>query len=94
MSSNLNIVNGNESHKSVSLDNSANVGIQELNVQKNSSIGLDLLVNKSKTGEPSSPKKPEIKEIQVEAPKQNDEFNLDKLLAEESGKANSESMAQ
>lgn len=93
MSSNLNIVNGNESHKSVSLDNSANVGIQELNVQKNSSIGLDLLVNKSKTGESGSPKKPEIKEIQVEEPKQNDEFNLDKLLAEESGKANSESVA-
>lgn len=91
MASNLNIVNGNDSHKSVSLDNSTNVGIQELNVQKNSSIGLDLLVNKSKTGETGSPKKPEIKEIQVEAPKQNDDFNLDKLLAEESGKNTIES---
>ena len=39
-----------------------------------------MLVNRSKTGEPGSPKKPEIKEIQVDAPKQNDEFNLDKLL--------------
>ena len=94
MASNLNIDNGNESHKSVSLNSGAKIGVQDLNVSKNSSIGLDLLVNKSKTGD-SSPgggsKSPEVKEIQVEAPKSNDEFSLESIMAEESNSLNQKS---
>ena len=84
----LNIDNDNVSHKSVSLDNTNSIGVQDINVKKDASLGLDLLMNKSKTGEVGSPKNsdPEVKEIRVEEPKTNDEFNLDKLLAEENGK--------
>ena len=89
----LNIDNGNVSHKSVSLDSTNSIGVQDINVKKDASLGLDLLMNKSKTGEVGPPKNsdPEVKEIRVEEPKTNDEFNLDRLLAEESGKLSDKS---
>lgn len=73
---NINIHHDNLDHKTLEFNNSDG-SVKE----NNSNIGLELLMNKKKTGAPNEVKEVKIKPTNVVESSNNDEFNLDKLLS-------------